>query len=83
MVGAEYHPELRCKTVAQICAYELGEMLVATVARGPGMSRHQVRRTQGLTCQGERGVKIGFADAISSPNESFLSLLRGLGHQSR
>ena len=58
---------------------EMGELFVSTVARNRKLSVQAVRDTQAATFLGQAGVDVGFADAVASPDEAFLSLLNELG----
>ncbi|ABE29338.1 peptidase S49 family protein [Paraburkholderia xenovorans LB400] len=54
------------------------KMLIAMVAHNRGLSQAQVRDTEGATYLGAAGVRAGLADAVMSPDEALLSLLREL-----
>ncbi|WP_325095499.1 S49 family peptidase, partial [Burkholderia contaminans] len=53
----------------------MGELFVETVARNRGLAASKVRDTQAATYLGERGVKLGLADAVMPPDAAFRALL--------
>jgi signal peptide peptidase SppA len=57
----------------------MGELFINTVARNRGLAANAVRDTQATTFLGAAGVKIGFADAVASPDAAFGALLDELG----
>lgn len=57
----------------------VGKIFDATVARNRGMKPKAVFDTQAGTFLGEEGVRIGFADAVMSPDQAFCALLTELG----
>lgn len=58
---------------------EVGDLFDATVARNRGLRQSRVFDTQAGTFLGGRGVDIGFADAVMSPDAAFRALLKELG----
>ncbi len=56
----------------------VGELFDVTVARNRKLTRKQVFDTQAGTFLGSDGVDIGFADAVSAPDEAFRALLEQL-----
>lgn len=56
----------------------MGELFVETVARNRGIAASAVRATQAGTFLGERGVKLGLADAVMPPDAAFQTLLSKL-----
>lgn len=57
----------------------VGRLFHETVARNRGMTVADVAKTQAGTFLGARGVDIGFADSVASPDEAFRALLKQLG----
>lgn len=56
----------------------MGDLFVETVARNRGMTTAAVKATEARTYQGQKGVEIGFTDAVMSPAQAFQSLLATL-----
>jgi ClpP class serine protease len=56
----------------------MGDLFVDTVARNRKLSSARVRNTQAATYLGAKGVEVGFADAVMSPNDAFNALLTEL-----
>ena len=54
---------------------EVGRLFNATVARNRGMAVKDVAATQAGTFLGGKGVEVGFADAVASPDKAFRTLL--------
>lgn len=56
-----------------------GLLFVETVARNRGLSVAAVRNTQAACLLAEEGVRLGFADAVLSPDDAFYALLTTTG----
>ncbi len=77
--GIETEPlsdEVRARFQADVDA--MGDLFVATVARNRGLTPAAVKATQALTYLGDAGTKIGFADAVLSPDAAMSELLGSL-----
>ncbi|HEX5125605.1 MAG TPA: S49 family peptidase, partial [Rhodocyclaceae bacterium] len=73
--GNEYEPLKKAALERfQADVDTMGELFDETVARNRGMAASKVKATQALTFMGAKGVEIGFADDVMSPNEAFRSL---------
>ncbi|HDR9065487.1 TPA: S49 family peptidase [Burkholderia contaminans] len=76
---ADGHPEIPLSDEAlanfQSDIDAMGELFVETVARNRGLAASKVRDTQAATYLGERGVKLGLADAVMPPDAAFRALL--------
>jgi signal peptide peptidase SppA len=55
---------------------ELGEIFLEIVARNRGIEVETVRKLQAGTFLGQRGVNSGLADAILTPDEAFLMVMK-------
>lgn len=79
---ADGHPEIPLSDEAlanfQSDIDAMGELFVETVARNRGLAASKVRDTQAATFLGERGVKLGLADAVMPPDAAFRALLEKL-----
>jgi signal peptide peptidase SppA len=53
----------------------VGELFVSTVAANRGLSIDTVRATEAAIFRGARGVELGFADAVLSPDAALRALL--------
>lgn len=56
-----------------------GMLFVDTVARNRGLAASVVRNTQAACLLAEEGVRLGFADAVLSPDDAFYELLTTTG----
>lgn len=56
----------------------MGQMFVDLVARNRGLSAAAVAATEADTYRGSKGVEIGFADAVMSPDAAFAALVSSL-----
>ena len=56
-----------------------GVLFVDTVARNRGLAASVVRNTQAACLLAEEGVRLGFADAVLSPDDAFYELLTTTG----
>ena len=75
---ADGHPEIPLSDEA-LANYQtdidaMGELFVETVARNRGLAASKVKATQAATFLGERGVKLGLADAVMPPDAAFRAL---------
>lgn len=53
----------------------MGELFSETVARNRGLSVEEIRETQASTYLGSRGVDVGLADGVCSPDTAFRMLV--------
>ena len=58
---------------------QLGEVFVASVARGRGLDPQAVRDTEAACFMGARGQKIGLVDRVCSPDTAITAVLADLG----
>lgn len=79
---ADGHPEIPLSPGArdrfQADIDTMGELFVETVARNRNIAAEVVRDTEAATFLGPRGVEVGLADAVMSPDAAFSALLADL-----